>query len=81
MDDSSAQAVVAQFNRMVRRDGGALTLIALTDNELRVGYRPGSDPTCDDDGCVLPHIELQQLISETVARRSPGTRVVVELTR
>jgi hypothetical protein len=44
-----------------------------------VGYKPGVDPTCDEGSCVLPHLELQQLMAETLARRAKDVRVVVEL--
>ncbi|HQV58404.1 MAG TPA: NifU family protein [Ilumatobacteraceae bacterium] len=79
MDESSAFALVQQFSRMVRRDGGELTLLGVTDDELRVSYRPGIDASCDDDGCVLPQIELRQLMSETLAHRAPGVNVVIEV--
>jgi hypothetical protein len=68
-----------QFDRMVRRDGGSVTLLAVADGVIRVGYHPGADPGCDDGSCVLPHLELQQLMTETLARRDASLRVVVEL--
>jgi hypothetical protein len=37
------------------------------------------DPTCEDGACVMPHLELQDLMGETLARRDPDLRVVVEL--
>jgi Fe-S cluster biogenesis protein NfuA len=74
-----ADILVAQFERMVRRDGGSLTLLGVEDGVIRVGYRLGADPTCEDGACVLPHIELQDLMNETAARREPGAKVVVQL--
>lgn len=74
-----ADTLVAQFERMVRRDGGALTLLGVEDGVIRVGYRLGADPACEGGACVLPHLELQDLMNETAARREPGARVVVQL--
>jgi Fe-S cluster biogenesis protein NfuA len=74
-----ADTLVAQFERMVRRDGGELSLLGVEGDVIRVGYRTGTDPGCPEGVCVLPHLELQQLMGETLARRDPGLRVVVEL--
>ena len=75
----TAETLVRQFDRMVKRDGGSLSLLAADDAVIRVGYKPGIDPTCDEGSCVLPHLELQQLMAETLARRAKDVRVVVEL--
>jgi hypothetical protein len=75
----TAATLVSQFDRMVKRDGGSLSLIDAEGDVIRVGYKPGIDPSCDDGSCVLPHFELQQLMSETLARRAQDVRVVVEL--
>jgi Fe-S cluster biogenesis protein NfuA len=74
-----AETLVAQFERMVRRDGGSLSLLGVEDGVIRVGYRMGADPTCEDGACILPHLELQDLMNETAARREPGAKVVVQL--
>jgi hypothetical protein len=74
-----AETLVAQFQRMVRRDGGDLALLGVADGVIRVGYRMGSEANCADGVCIMPHVELQALMNETAARRAPGTRVVVEL--
>lgn len=72
--------IVAQFDRMVRRDGGQVVLLDSEGEMLRVGYRPGSAaPDCQDDVCVLPQQELHQLMSETLQRRRPGAELVVEV--
>ena len=76
---SVADTLVAQFDRMVRRDGGQLALLGVEGDVIRVGYRTGADPGCADGACVLPHLELQQLMGETLARRDPALRVVVEV--
>ena len=75
----TAETLVRQFDRMVKRDGGSLSLLGADDAVIRVGYKPGVDPTCDEGSCVLPHLELQQLMAETLARRAKDLRVVVEL--
>ncbi len=72
-----AAGLVAQFDRMVRRDGGSLELVGEEGDLITVGYRPGVDPTCVEGACVLPEHELQQLMAETLRRRQPGLRVEV----
>jgi Fe-S cluster biogenesis protein NfuA len=74
-----AQELVAQFDRMVRRDGGSLELVGADGGVIRVAYRMGSDPTCEGDACILPDAELQQLMSETLRRRDPALRVEVRM--
>jgi Fe-S cluster biogenesis protein NfuA len=76
---SVADSLVEQFDRMVRRDGGELSLLGVEGGVVRVGYRVGVDPTCTDGSCVLPQVELQQLMSETLARRQPELEVIVEV--
>ena len=68
-----------EFDRMVRSDGGSVTLLGVADGVIRVGYHPGADADCDDGICVLPQLELQQLMTETLGRRDASLRVVVEL--
>ena len=75
----TAETLVRQFDRMVKRDGGSLSLLGADDEVIRVGYKPGVDPTCDEGSCILPQVELQQLMAETLARRTKDVRVVVEL--
>ena len=75
----TAETLVRQFDRMVKRDGGSLSLLGAEGEVIRVAYKPGVDPTCDEGSCILPHLELQQLMAETLARRTKEVRVVVEL--
>jgi len=72
-----AESLVAQFDRMVRRDGGSLELLGTDGNVITVGYKLGADPTCAGNACVLADAELQELMSETLIRRHPSWRVVV----
>ena len=74
-----AESLIAQFDRMVQRDGGSLELLGTEGNVINVGYRLGADPACDDGACVLPDAELQALMSETLQRRDPTLRVVVSI--
>jgi hypothetical protein len=73
------ETIVSQFDRMVRGDGSSVSLLGVEGDVIRVGYRPGVDPSCADGACVMPHRELEQLMGETLARRDPTLRVVVEL--
>jgi hypothetical protein len=75
---STAEDLISQFSRMVKRDGGTLSLLDFDGEVIRVGYRLGADPTCVDGACVMPYDELQQLMAETLARRDPSLRLVVE---
>ena len=72
-----AESLIAQFDRMVQRDGGSLELLGTEGNVITVGYKLGVDPSCADGTCVLPDAELQALMSETLQRRDPSLRVVV----
>jgi hypothetical protein len=74
-----AESLVAQFGRMVQRDGGSLELLGMEGNVITVGYKLGADPSCADGACVLPDAELAALMSETAQRRDPSLRVVVSL--
>jgi hypothetical protein len=76
---SAADVLVEQFDRMVRRDGGELSLLGVEAGVVRVGYRLGADPDCTDGVCVLPQVELAKLMGETLARRNPELKVVVEV--
>lgn len=75
---SIANELVAQFGRMVRSEGGSLIVLDESDSAVRIGYVSGEDPNCDSGACVLPPAELQTMMSEWLARRAPGTTVVVQ---
>jgi Fe-S cluster biogenesis protein NfuA len=78
--EAIATALVAQFDRMVRRDGGKVSLLGIRDDGLiETEYRPGVDETCDSDVCVMPHLELQELMAQTLRRRDPNLSVAVRL--
>ena len=75
---SIANELVAQFGRMVRSEGGSLIVLDESDSAVRIGYVSGEDPNCESGACVLPPAELQTMMSEWLARRAPGTTVVVQ---
>lgn len=75
---SIANELVAQFGRMVRSEGGSLIVLDESDSTVRIGYVSGEDPNCESGACVLPPAELQTMMSEWLARRAPGTTVVVQ---
>src|SRR3954451_16149020 len=75
-DREAAEELVAQFDRMVRRDGGSLTLESLQDRTLRVTHRSGGDLTCEGDSCVLRSVELESMMAEVLERR--GLRRTVQ---
>ena len=76
-DREAAEQLVAQFDRMVRGDGGNLTLESLRDGTLLVMHRSGSDLTCEGDSCVLRSVELEQMMAEVLERRGSQLRVEV----
>ena len=80
-DAQYATAVAKQFDRMVKRQGGSVKLLGFDEGVIRIGYRPGVDPECVGGICVLPDLELQQLMTERAARRRASVRVAVELMR
>jgi Fe-S cluster biogenesis protein NfuA len=76
---AAMESLLDRFRRMVARDGGELTVLAITSDDVRLRYRAAeADPDCADGVCVLPHRELEQMITETLARQWPGVRVHVE---
>jgi hypothetical protein len=73
----TAETLVTQFNRLVERDGGSLELLETDGQVITVGYRAGTDATCEDGACVLPHAELEALMRETIERRDPTLEIRV----
>ena len=77
---STAESLVKQFDRMVKRDGGSVSLVGVEGCCITVAYSPGVAPECTNGVCIMPHIELQALMSETLSRRDPTMSVRVVLT-
>jgi hypothetical protein len=79
MADAVAQQLLNSFSRMVRGDGGQVEILD-DAADIVIGYRPGGPPPdCETGACVLPHVELQDMMREWMARRSPGRQVSVRL--
>lgn len=76
---STAENLVKQFDRMVRRDGGAVSLVGVEGSCITVAYKPGVAEECKEGVCIMPHIELQTLMAETLGRRDPSLSVRVIL--
>jgi len=76
---SIAESLVKQFDRLVKRDGGSVSLVGVKGACITVAYRPGVAAECKEGVCVMPHLELQALMAETLARREPGMSVRVLL--
>lgn len=72
-----AEDLVRQFDRMVRRDGGSVSLLGVEGSRITVAYKPGVATECRQGVCEMPHLELQALMSETLARRDPTMSVRV----
>jgi hypothetical protein len=76
---SIAENLVKQFDRMVKRDGGGLTLLGVEGTCITVAYRPGVAPDCASGVCIMPHVELQAMMAETLARRDAALSIRVVL--
>jgi len=42
-------------------------------------YRPGTASECSEGVCIMPHVELQEMMAETLSRRDPTLSVRVLL--
>jgi len=74
-----AQQLIDSFARIVRANGGAISILAADGDKIRLGYSPGVDEECTTGQCVLPHLELQEMMREWLSRRAPGATVSVQL--
>lgn len=79
MPRTIADTLVAQFEHMAHRDGGTLEVVDVEGSTIRVAYRPGVDPDCEDGACVLPGADLRSLMAETLRRRDPSLELVLEV--
>jgi hypothetical protein len=72
-----ASEILASFTRIARVNGGALSLLSQDGNHYRFIYDGGVDESCDSGACVLPHLELQQMMREWLQRRDPAAVLTV----
>ena len=76
---AAAEALMKRFGPMVESQGGKMSLLGADDDTIRIGYTPTETSSCDSDACILPHLELQDMLGEVLARRSPDLKVRVSL--
>ena len=76
-----ARQLVDSFARIVRGDGGSIDIVSAESDRIVVAYAAGHDEECESGACVLPHLELQEMMREWLSRRAPGCSVVVTLVR
>ena len=80
MADAVAQQLLESFARMVRADGSQIEIVSEEPERITIGYRPGEvGPDCESGACILPHVELQEMMREWMSRRAPGRTVSVRL--
>lgn len=65
-----ALQVVAQFDEIVRPDGGSVVLVALEDGVLRVRYAPGTNEACAT--CVMEPDALAGMMKDVVGTLAPS---------
>lgn len=71
--------IIASFGRIATRDGGSVTVLAEEEGLVRLAYRAGRPVDCESGTCMLPHAEFEEMVSEWLGRRAPGTRLEVRL--
>jgi Fe-S cluster biogenesis protein NfuA len=76
-----ARQLLDSFARIVRSDGGSIEIVSAENDRIVVAYAAGADEECESGACVLPHLELQEMMREWLSRRAPGCSVVVTLVR
>lgn len=74
-----AQELIGAFSRIIRMDGGEIEILSVEGNAIRFGYTPGTDEECATGACVLPHLELQEMMREWLTRRDPAASVSIKL--
>lgn len=72
-----ARQLLDSFARIVRSDGGSIEIVSAEDDKIVIAYAAGTDEDCESGACVLPHLELQDMMREWLSRRAPGCSVVV----
>jgi Fe-S cluster biogenesis protein NfuA len=66
--------VVEQFKEIVRPDGGAVELLGVKGDTLRVAYRPGHNERCAE--CVISPENLRDMLLDVLPQHDPSIRKV-----
>lgn len=74
-----ARQLVDSFVRIVRSDGGSIEIASVSGGQIIIDYRPGAMDACESGACILPHLELQDMMREWLSRRAPECSVIVKL--
>ena len=67
------------FRRIVQMSGGDIRLLEDADDRITIGFVPGRVTACESGACVLPHVEVEEMMREWLARRAPAKTVKVQL--
>jgi hypothetical protein len=76
-----ARQLVDSFARIVRSNGGSIGIASASDGQIIIDYMQGSEDICESGACILPHVELQDMMREWLSRRAPDCSVTVKLVR
>ncbi len=74
---SVAHQLFRMFERIAASDGGALVLLDESDGAIRIGYRSGGEADCADGVCTLPHVEIEAMMRDWLARKAPHMHLEV----
>jgi hypothetical protein len=70
----AVKLVVEQFQEIVRPDGGALELLGVEGDLLRVAYRPGTNEQCAS--CVISPDNLRDMLLDVLPAHDASIRRV-----
>lgn len=74
-----ARQLVDSFARIVRSNGGSIEIASVSGGQIVIDYRQGAEELCESGACILPHVELQDMMREWLSRRAPDCSVTVKL--
>ena len=76
-DAAGAELVVGHFDEIVKPDGGSVRLLAREGDQLRVGYKPGTNEECAS--CTISPDQLAEMMRDLLRDHDPGiAEVLVE---
>ncbi len=67
---SAAEEVVAQFNEIVKPDGGSVTFVSASGGVLTVRYAPGQNDECET--CVMEPDALAGMMRDMIVTLDPS---------